>query len=109
MTYTECNRASGIHAVVVGRTDKIACYSNRPVKVNQYIIPYLCSWLAASCIHSWSSSNLVWYCRLACIHGEGKRARVTSMCVSASTDVQSQVALTTAALCRQSPVATVKV
>ena len=42
------------------------------VKVNQYTL-YLCWWLAASCSCSWSSSDLAWYSRLTCIHGEGER------------------------------------
>ena len=66
------------------------------VKVNQYTL-YLCWWLAASCSCSWSSSDLVWYSRLACIHGrERERTRVISLCGRASTDEsnQSQLALT---------------
>ena len=65
------------------------------VKVNQYTL-YLCWWLAASCSCSWSSSDLVRYSRLTCIHGERERARVTYLYGVASTDVssQSQLALT---------------
>ena len=43
---------------------------------------YLCWWLAASCTCRWSSSDLAWYSRLTCIHGEGEGARVTSRCGS---------------------------
>ena len=50
--------------------------------------PYLCWWLFAWC--SWSSRDLVWYSRLTCIHGEEERARVTSLCGSASKDVTNQ-------------------
>ena len=65
------------------------------VKVNQYTL-YLCWWLAASYSCSWSSSDLAWYSRLTCIHGERERTRVASLCGRASTDVrnQSQLALT---------------
>ena len=42
------------------------------VKVNQYTL-YLCWWLAAPCSCSWSSSDLDWYSRLTCIHGERER------------------------------------
>ena len=44
----------------------------------------------------WSSSDLAWYSRLTCIHGERERTRVTSLCGRASTDVsnQSQLAVT---------------
>ena len=45
-------------------------------------ILYLCWGLAASCSCSWSSSDLAWYSRLTCIHGEGERTRVTSLCGS---------------------------
>ena len=75
------------------------------VKINQYTL-YLCWWLAASCNCSWSSSDLAWYSRLTCIHGEGERTRVTFLCGRASTDVsnQSQLRSTNTLQHRQSPV-----
>ena len=64
------------------------------VKVNQYTL-YLCWWLAASCSCSWSSSDLARYSRQTCIHGEGERTRVTSLCGRASTDVSQPITTST--------------
>ena len=49
---------------------------------------YLCWWLATCCSCSWSSSDLVWYCRLA---WGGREGKVTSLCGSASADVTNSL------------------